>query len=73
MTDLERFAVFMLAASVLFLVVLMGATRGRPKKPNSVLLVILTVIVVVFGMVLRATVTFCFAAMVGSTADFPPR
>ncbi len=51
MTDLERFAVFMLAASVLFLVVLMGATRGRAKKPNLILLVMLTVIVVVFGMI----------------------
>src|SRR5271170_4098927 len=51
MTDLERFAVFILAASGLFLAVLSVATRGRVKKPNASLLAVLTVIVVVFGMI----------------------
>jgi hypothetical protein len=51
MADLQRFAIFMLAASGLFLAVLIVVTRGRTKKPNSVLLAVLTVVVVVFGMV----------------------
>ena len=51
MTDIERFAVFTLAASAVFLAVLTAVTRGRARKPNTVLLVALTVIVVVCGMV----------------------
>jgi hypothetical protein len=51
LNDIARFAVFILAASGLFLAVLAVATRGRAKKPNAPLLAILTVIVVVFGMV----------------------
>jgi hypothetical protein len=51
MADIQRFAIFMLAASGLFLAVLAVVTRGRTKKPNSALLVFLTVVVVVFGMV----------------------
>jgi hypothetical protein len=51
MTDIERFTVFTIAASAVFLAVLTAVTRRRAKKPNAALLVALTVIVVVCGMV----------------------
>jgi hypothetical protein len=51
MTDIERFTVFTVAASGVFLAVLTAVTGGRAKKPSAVLLVILAVIVVVCGMI----------------------
>jgi hypothetical protein len=51
MPDIERFAVFMVAASLLFLAVLTVTTRERAKRPNPALLIALTVVVVAFGMV----------------------
>jgi hypothetical protein len=51
MTDIERFTVFTIAASILFLAVLTVTTRGRAKKPSSTILVMLTAIVVVCGMI----------------------
>ena len=37
MPDIERFAVFTVAASLLFLAVLTVTTRGRAKRPNPAL------------------------------------
>jgi hypothetical protein len=51
MPDIERFAVFMVVASLLFLAVLAVTTRGRAKRPNPALLIALTLVVVAFGMV----------------------
>jgi hypothetical protein len=51
MTDIERFTVFTVAASGLFLAVLAITIRSRAKKPSAIFLALLTVIVVVFGMV----------------------
>ena len=51
MTDIERFTVFTIAASGLFLAVLTVTIRGRAKKPDFTMLVMLTAIVVVCGMV----------------------
>jgi hypothetical protein len=50
MNDIERFAVFMVSASIVFLAVLAFTTRGRASKPNLALLFMLTVVVVVCGM-----------------------
>ena len=50
MNDLGRFAMFMLAASVVFLTVLVLVLRRRTNKPGPVKLFILTVLVVVCGM-----------------------
>jgi hypothetical protein len=50
MNDLGRFAVFMLAASIVFLTVLAFVLRKRTNKPSPVNFFILTVLVVVCGM-----------------------
>jgi hypothetical protein len=50
MSDTERFAVFMVFASIVFLTVLAFTTRRRVTKPSPALLCMLTVVVVVCGM-----------------------
>lgn len=51
MPDLERFAVLVVVASVVFLAVLGLVTRGRSNRPRPGLLFLLTFVVVLAGMV----------------------
>jgi hypothetical protein len=50
MNDLARFVVFMVAASFVFLAVLVLALHNRTNKPNPAILYTLTFVVVVCGM-----------------------
>jgi hypothetical protein len=50
MSDIERFAVFMVSASFVFLAVVRLALGRRANKPSPVTLFTLTIVVVVCGM-----------------------
>jgi hypothetical protein len=51
MPDIERFVIFMAAAFLLFVVVLLFVTRKRNEKPSAKTLVALGTVVVVVGMI----------------------
>ncbi len=72
MNDLGRFAVFMIAASIVFLTVLVFVLRKRTNKPSPVIFFILTVLVVVCGMLFARYGHILFHPLGGYTTAFPP-
>jgi hypothetical protein len=71
MNDLGRFAVFMLAASIVFLTVLGLVLRRRTNKPSPVRFFILTVLVVFVACCSLAMATFCSVPLGGYITAFP--
>ncbi|NYF88539.1 hypothetical protein RBB79_03315 [Tunturiibacter empetritectus] len=51
MPDIARFFIFMIAAFLLFIAVLLFVTRKRTAIPNPALLLVLATIVVIVGMI----------------------
>jgi len=60
MSDIARFAVFMVTACVVFLAVLVFVTRKRPSRPSRRLLLMVTGLVVVGGMQFARYAHICF-------------